>query len=443
MIRPAEVNTTQPDLIPCVIILDTPKNPETYEQVLNEYASHGFVVLICTGRRCSQVSDIFSCVQVTDLLSIHAYILSQFRWIKKQGIFLLGASYASGIVLRCLATQDQPYAGGILLSPIPFISSIVSQEEQTTVAVASHASTNMLLSEMGLSTVAAHQFSSHSTPNDLRAQRLLSIDREDRARYDLSAIDVPVYIHANIQDSLVNLADIVALFDTTKEKQPKSCIRYVQGVRTSTAYDDVIQWCRAILHHGSIQTYRTEMVNTRAAHHTYTTLQPTDGKTNYTLRDPKRVELYSYLPGFLADTFLDSLLQYIASAYIPIRPLVSLQCTIMWNLVFKRSLDIAGFPVVTFLVDTITPDCGIGLTLFVYDGYGSGRRLSTKYLMPKNTHDKKQPITVRMSMVASRIRCGQELVLVVSNYDNRFTYTGRTRSMITFSDIVLPYLFEH
>jgi hypothetical protein len=448
MCRPADIDMTKEGLIPTIIIVGTSNRTYSLDTVMYEYATQGFVVMTYTGRQLYKVDDMFSVDEVDDLLLIHTYIQSQFQWINTEAIFIMGKSYASGIILRCLATPDQPYAGGIVLSPIPYISSVVSQDEHTT-PVASHASATMLLSEMGVSSVSSHQFSSPLTPSDLIAQRILCIDQQDRARYDLRTIHVPIYVHVHIHDSMVNLADIVDLFDCTQAKQGQCCIRYVQGDRgtlhpcTSDRYDDMIQWCRAVLHGGSIQTYKTEMFNTRDMHTTYTSLHPTKGQKKYKLRDSHKEVLFSYIPKLLLTSYVDRILQYITHSYIPIRPFLSLQRTILWSRVFKRSLDVAGFPIVTLLVDTNTPDSGFGLTLLEYDGYGHGKRLCYKYIMLKDMHDKTQPITVRMSMVSSRIRFGQELVLVVSNYDHRFTYTGRSRATITFSDIVLPYLFEH
>jgi hypothetical protein len=452
MYRPVDVDMSKVSIIPCIIIVDTGNNTYSWDTVMSQYATQGFVVMVYTGRQLSKVSDMFSLGEVTDLLSIHTYIKSQFQWINSGGIFIMGTSYASGIVLRCLTTTDQPYAGGIVLSPIPYISSTVSQDTNT-IPVASHACATMLLSQMGVSSVSSFQFSSRLTSSDLRAQRLLSIDQTDRLRYDLTTIKAPVYVHVNVHDTMVNLVDIVHLFDHTKKKHDDCCIRYVRGnhvvaetteLYNAAIYDDIIQWCRAVLHHGSIQTYKTEMINTCTVHTTHTSIHPTRGRKNYKLADTSKVRLYSYLPDlFLYASFLDRFVQYIADAYIPIRPLLSIQRTILWSLVFKRSLDIAGFPIVTLFVDTKTPDSGFGLTLLTYDGYGFGTKLGYKYIMLKDTHDKSKPINVRMSMVASRIRFGQELVLVVSSYDHRFTYMGRTRSTITFSDIVLPYLFEH
>jgi len=451
MYSPSDIIMTKTDVIPCIVIVDTSNNRFSWEPVMYKYATHGFVVLVYTGRRRSKLEDMFSTREVTDLLSIHAYITSQFQWIRSNGVFIMGSSYASGIVLRCLAVDSNPYAGGIVLSPIPYISSVVSQDSNT-IPVASHVTVSMILAEMGVDSISSHQFSCCSTPSGLRAQRILSIDRNDRARFDLSAIDIPIYVHVNIRDSLVNLKDSVDIFDRIKAKQGQSCIRYVQGehgvsetqkLGTSDIYDDVLQWCRAVLHNGSTQTYRTEVSNSYTHHTTYTSIHPTQGTQQYRISDPRKVILSSYLPDVVRRPYLDRLMQHLSYTYLPIRSLLEIQRSILWNRMFKRSLDIAGFPIVTFLVDTDTPESGFGITLLEYDCFGYGRRLCSKYIMLNANHDKSHPVTVRMSMVASRIRFGHELVLVVSNYDHQFTYTGRTIATITFSDILLPYLFEY
>jgi hypothetical protein len=452
MYRPAGIDLSKLGKIPCIVIVDTCSNIVGWEALMFRYATHGFAVLTYTGRRQRKLDDIFAKSAVNDLISFHSYIQSQFQWINPDAVFILGKSYASGIVLRCLASDTNKYIGGMVLSPIPYVSSIVSADDNT-IPVASHTSAAMILSEMGVNSVASQQFARGSTPSDLRAQRLLLIDQDDRLTYTLDDIEAPLYVHVDIHDSLVNVYDSVQLFSKICKKQPLCCIRYaqgdhnvfdIQGYQTVDMYDDVLQWCRSILHSGSTQTYRTEVYSTSTQRTTFTSIDPApDTDRGYKIVDSTKIILSTYIPSFLRLSSFDNIIQQLSYPYVPIRPLLYLQRDILWNRVFTRALDASGFPIVTLRIKTASPDSGFCLTLIEYDKRGYGKRLSYKYIMLKDTHVSSELITVRMSMISSRLQKDQELVLVVSNYDSRFTYTGRTEATVTFIDITLPYLYEY
>lgn len=443
--RPSDVNLARRALIAGIVIVDTQREQGHWDEVMYRYATHGFAVLVYTSRRQTRLEDIFAQTEVDDLLAVHAYVRSQLQWVNPEAMFVLGKSYASGGVLRCLASKENAFIDGIVLTPIPFVSSLVCAEDTTTVPLASHLATALVLTEMGVASVV-----SRTTPSDLRARQLLRLDDQDRQTHDLTNLDVPLYTHINMHTPLVNNQDMTQIFTRLYTTQPESCIRFVHGssdlYSTSIAddvYDDVLQWCRAILHQGSIQTYRTEVCNTTSGLGTYSSINPMVEERQYVLTDITTISLSTYTPMFLCTRRIDCLLQDLATSYLPPRPLLYLQRDILWQRVFTRSLDIAGFPAVTLFVNTTTPDSAFCMTLVVYDRRGYGQRLCSKYFMLKDAHSSTDPVAVRLPMLAYRIRQGQELVLVVSNYDPRFTYTGRTDATITFTNISLPYLFEY
>ena len=450
--RPYEVDMGRPDVIPCIVVVCCGQSLGDWAEVMYLYATHGFAVVAFTGRPHVKLNDMFTPAEIQDLSDVHRFVRSQLQWIRSDAMFLLGQSYASGIVLRCLALTGMAlYRGGIVLSPIPFVSSLVS-EDIGSIPVVSQASVQMIQRQLGVQSVASQQFTSPSTPSDLRAQRILVIDQAERAAFVPSNITVPLYVHVNIGDSVVNIHDTVTLFALLAPTQPRSCIRYVHGdhgisetaVSTRRAiYDDVLQWCRAILHDGSIKTYQTEVRSTATGTSTVSAINPASDALKYTITDNKKLVCATtyYLPVLL----VDRILQHLVHTYIPLRPLLRLHRDIIWSRVFTRSLDIAGFPVVSLLVHTTTPASGFGLTLLEYDRTGRGKRLSYKYILVPDTPPGSVPavrVCIRMSMVSARLQCGQELVLVVSNYDSRFAYTGRTDATIEFTEITLPYLFE-
>jgi hypothetical protein len=449
--RPCEIDLSRQGVIPCIVIVCSGHSVWEWDDVMYRYATHGFAVLAYAGRRHAKLDDMFARTEVEDLTDVHRFVKSQLQWVRSDAMFVLGKSYASGVVLRCLASPDNQYMGGMVLSPVPYVSSIVSQDGNT-IPVASHASVSMIQREMGIHSVAAHQFTSSTTPSDLRAQRILIIDQDDRVRYKLDDIIVPLYVHVNIGDTMVNLYDTVQLFATLYDKQPRSCIRYAHGVHGASEttsrskfqiYDDALQWCRAILHNGSTQAYKTEVISTSTGLITSTSINPTSDILKYTISDNKKIVCSTYIPTIMSTICIDSIVQKLVNGYVPLRTLLQIHRNIMWNRVFTRSLDISGFPVLSLFVDTKTPYSGFGITLLEYDRHGFGKRLSYKYILLQDTHVSSDPIVVRMSMIASRLHRGQELVLVVSNYDSRFTYTGRTNATITFTNITLPYLFEY
>jgi len=460
--RPRDVDPTLMGKIPCIVIVDTHGNQTSWSTIAYQYASQGFAVILYLGRKGRNMEDIFSMGEVHDLDCIYPFILAQHAWIDPNGVFIMGKSYASGIVLRCLALKSHPYVGGIVLSPIPYISSIVSREVEGdrdpatdtghTLAVSSHLATKRLLVEMGVGSIASYQFVHKDTPADLMAQRMLVFDTDDRERFQLNDIDIPLYVHVNMLDSLVHVYDTTVLFESVYAKQTQSCIRYVHGDHCSTEnsihtasviYDQILQWCRAVLHTMPIQTFETEVRCTTTRHTHYSSLHPNLPSNRYTLTDPFVIKATSYLPDVRRILQLDGLLRRLSDWTVPIRSLVTLHSVVLWNFPVVHALDMAGFPVVNLKVDTRTPGSGFSVTLLEYDAYGFGKRLSHKYIRLRDTRDASKQIMVRMSMVASRVTAGQELVLIIGNYDRRFVYTGPTDATITFTGIQIPYLCRY
>jgi hypothetical protein len=445
---PAHIERRAAGTIPCVVIVTGLNDPpHSWHDVIGMYTAQGFVVVTYTCRGSDFSNNVFSSDEISDAHTVYAYTLSQFPWVNPLQIFLMGTSYCGGVVLRSLSMDINAYCGGIVMSPLTHISSLVDQDGGS-VPVVAHSGV-------------AHRFLATSLQYrrnpltrllgipTLRAQTLLEMDHKDRCLYDLDQIVVPIYVHLNIQDSVVDNYHTVKLFQSLlrPEETIRSCIRYMHGDHVATEshgasrkyiYKDTIQWCRSILHHASIQTYRTHIHDASVACTQATPLAPDETKRLHT----EESRCISIAPANVQ--YAGRVLGYLSQQLIPLGYFLRFHQHLMWSTIVHAPLHISGFPLITLRIPPSSYETGFCLYLMEYNQFTFGHRLGQKYVLIPSSHEE-QHITIRMPMIASRIAVGHKLTLTVSNYQDRtFLYTGQTdATTVVFTSISLPYLFDH
>jgi hypothetical protein len=452
---PAHAERRVEGTIPCIVIV---KGIHTsacdHHDIISSYTMHGFAVVTYVCRELDHSSTMFCSAEIGDVHVVYTYITTQFPWINAQQVFLMGASYCGGIVLRGLTMSNNLYCGGVVMSPLSRLSSLISQDRNS-VPLISNNGIARLLRTSSIKTQKNLMFRLFGT-RSVRARGVLTMDKADKARYDLSTIRVPIYAHINIQDSVVDAYHTTKLFKVVVSSdhpsrthdRTGSCIRYRHGdhgeseTREATrmiVYNDAFQWCRSILHQASIQTYMTYIDDLSQAE-TQSTPLPPDGTKRMSTDDSRRIVLLAPNPVY----YLGCITGALSTWLIPLGPLLRFHHHLVWSQIVLAPLHTSGFPTVTLCLTPSLYDIGFRVHLIEYNAYGYGRQLVQKYVRGHRSNSE-TTIIVRMPMVAAKISVGHRLVLSITNYQDRsFDCVNQTGvSTILFKTISLPYLFDY
>lgn len=376
---PAYVGPHTPKgVLPCIVVIQTASMATSD---MDRYVQDGIVVCTYQIQACTRVQDMFQ-ESAGDAQSVYRYLTTQFPCIDPNRVFLLGRSYAAGVVARCLIGTDVGFAGGILLSPILYISALRETPPWTRVS------------------------DTH-----------------------LDSIRVPIYMHLDITDRRVDPIGAIQMFDRRDAAEdPFSCLRCVLGPQDPFA--DVIQWVRSV-GLDPIQRRRTEIAGPVS---TYSTLShhPDQYKVSEgTTRVPQTASMIDQVlfPGCLRRVIHRTL-----STMAPIRSLLYLHTPILWEKRCVHSLNITGAPIVCMTVGPrVSTSCPVTLVLMEYNRLGYGWPLSSKRLYFDQMQE--SVVHVRMPMVSTHVHGGSTLALILTNRGARLPH-------ITFRSVRLPYLFE-
>ena len=400
--------------VPCVIMI-TSAGHEHVQEAVDVYTARGIMVVTYKRR---EVRDLFTDQEIDDTDVVYAYIVENLPWVDADRVFLMGMGYCGGIVLRSLSRSPTKFRGGIVLSPLTYIDSILD----TVMSLWIHV-WKMLVGGL--------RNDIPSGPCNILAQSEL-----DRGNYILEQIDCPLYVHMNIQDECVDVRSIAKIFEAVLTRQSGSCIRYVHGAHHETEVDpstredihsDVVKWCRSIVQDGNVQTYDTQVFSMTSQ---YTTaLSPHD---NDTLNDNGKI-----IPVPLSIPLVRVVDVIFGDAFQYLEPLSHLRSQSIWRRKVGFPITIVGFPVVRYTLENIEDHCTFYIHLFEYNCLGYGRRLCSQIVNASSGG-----ITVTsLPMLAHRIDVGHEVVLSVSNLSHVDIRHHGEVPKITFTRFDIPLLY--
>jgi hypothetical protein len=344
------------------------------------------------------------------------------------------------------------------MSPLTRLSSILDQD-CTSVPIVSGSTLTKLLRSSSIED--SRNMLARVCRETVPAQTILDMHTTDCDRYDLTTIKVPIYVHVNIQDSLVDgfhTSDLVRRLlakgddggtgDVRKRSVSRSCIRYMHGDHLASetcsatrlgVYNDAFQWCRSVVHMASIQTYKTDLYDLGTAQTQSTPLPPNGTKRMDTSNECRLVLRPASLVGYVGCA-----IGYLSTGILPIWSAFRFHHYVVWSQRILSPLHTSGFPTVALCLQDCLYDTRFCLHLVEYDRFGFGHQLCQKYVTIRNSSTKKH-LVVRMPMIAAKVTVGHRLVLSITNYNFRdFLYVVKAQNMsIVFETMSLPYLFDY
>lgn len=402
---------------PCVVIVTSTGHTQHIQNVVDAYTAREFMVVTYKRR---EVRDMFAEQEIDDTEVVYTHIVENLPWVDADRVFLTGMGYCGGIVLRTLTRSTTKFRGGIVLSPLIHIDSILD-----TIPSLWRYVWKMMVGALR---------------NDfpvVTCDDVLARNKLDRDRYKLDEIDRPLYVYMNIQDECVDIRNVVDIFEAVLVRHPGSCIRYVHGTHHETEMNpdvredilgDIVNWCRSIIHGGKMQTYETQISSMTSYYNT--ALSPHGGITFSDSGNITPVPLYIPLDRVADIVFVD-VLQYLDR-------LSRLRSQCIWRRRVKFPITIVGFPIVRYNLENIGEHCTFYIHLFEYNCIGYGRRLCSQIV-----HVSNGGVTeTRLPMLSHRIDIEHELVLSVSSLSHVGIQHYGKRSKITFEQFEIPLLYE-
>ena len=406
---------------PCLLVIHN-RTMFFPEEIAIRYASCGLVVVSYIIDKHDQLVDLFDEPVISDLGSVYEHVNAFISKLNYHRIFALGNAYTAGVILRFVSRYPQFFAGVVLTNPLIRLGHLVTNATSTKpVLVGSH--TSHLLGTTGIETSEDHNLY-------MRAERLQIIDERDRQRFQFEGIDVPMYIVTDLSEPCTDMYATLSMFSILKQ-HPRTCLRYV--VNGDVDYDDIFTWCGSMLHahNGSIQTYDVlveTILNTVSSH--------VSARPSQSLEHMYTVELASVNRLTYCKPIWQSIhvyLKYLIVTYSIMRPLISVQHTVIWTKVFKTATNIIGFPRLSLSVNHYTAPF---IVEFCLVSSRSQRRFSWAriYLDSVTT----EPVSLILSMMSVRFRADDELLLIMSSDpDSMVSYAHTT---ITCGNLLLPYI---
>ena len=392
------------------------------EEMAIRYASRGLVVVSYVIDKHNQLVDLFNNHVISDLGSVYKHVNAFISKLNYNRIFALGNAYTAGVILRFVSQSSQCFAGVVLANPLIRLGHLLTNVTSTK-PVLFGSDILHLLCATGIEPGEHHDLY-------LQAARMQSIDEQDRQRFQLGGIDIPIYIVTDLSEQCTDMYATLSMFSILKQ-HPRTCLRYVMNGEID--YDDIFTWCSSILyaHNGSIQTYDVVVETTLNTISSHVSVQPSQSlEYMYTVELSSVHRLTYYKPIWRSIT---AFLKYLIVTYSIMRPLISVQHTVIWSKVFKTATNIIGFPRLSLSVNHYTTPF---IVEFCLVSSRSHRRFSwaRMYLDSVTT----EPLSLILSMMSVRFRANDELLLVMSsNPDSVVSYAHTT---ITCGNLLLPYI---